>query len=344
MALPQKAKITGVALLLAVATGCTLYLNRVESSASTQSTDDAYVQADFTMVAPQVPGIVNHVLVKDNQPVRAGDLLAVLDDRDLVVAVNAAKARVASAQASIVSLQAHLVQQEAAIRQAQAALAADDASLQLARENQVRYRNLSKDGSGTVQALQQADAQVSIQLAIREKNQAGVAAARQQVTILNADLENARAALAQARSAESAAELKHSYTRITAPVGGTVDHKSVRVGAFVNVGQPLLAIVPLADAYVTANFRETQLARVRPGQAVQIEVDALPGEKLKGAVESLGPASGVSYSAVAPHEATGNFTKIVQRLPVRIRIDPGQPAAARLRVGMSVAATIRVDG
>ena len=344
MALPQKAKITGVALLLAVATGCTLYLNRAESIASTQSTDDAYVQADFTMVAPQVPGIVNHVLVKDNQPVRAGDLLAVLDDRDLVVAVNAAKARVAGAQASIGSLQAHLVQQEAAIRQAQAALAADDASLQLARENQVRYRNLSKDGSGTVQALQQADAQVSIQLAIREKNQAGVSAARQQVTILNADLENARAALDQARSAESAAELKHSYTRITAPVGGTVDHKSVRVGAFVNAGQPLLAIVPLAEAYITANFRETQLARVRPGQAVQIEVDALPGEKLKGVVESLGPASGVSYSAVAPHEATGNFTKIVQRLPVRIRIDPGQAAAARLRVGMSVAASIRVDG
>jgi membrane fusion protein (multidrug efflux system) len=122
-----------------------------------------------------------------------------------------------------------------------------------------------------------------------------------------------------------------------------IGHKSVRVGAFVNVGQPLLAIVPLANVYITANFRETQLARVRPGQAVQIEVDALPGESLKGAVESLGPASGVSYSAVAPHNATGNFTKIVQRLPVRIRIDPGQAAAARLRVGMSVAPTIHVD-
>ena len=343
MALPKKAKITSVALLLAVATGCTVYINRPESSASTQSTDDAYVQADFTLVAPQVPGMVNQVLVKDNQTVRAGDLLAVLDDRDLVVAVNAAKARVASAQASIGSLQAHLIQQEATIRQAQAALAADDASLRLARENQVRYRNLSMDGSGTVQALQQAEAQVSIQLAIRQKNQAGVSAARQQVTILNADLENARAALDQARAAESAAELKHSYTRITAPVGGTIDHKSVRVGAFVNVGQPLLAIVPLENAYISANFRETQLARVQPGQAVQIEVDALPGVNLKGAVESLGPASGVSYSAVAPHEATGNFTKIVQRLPVRIRIDPGQPAAARLRVGMSVAPRIHVD-
>jgi membrane fusion protein, multidrug efflux system len=343
MAMPKTAKITSVALLLAVATGCTLYLNRPESSASSQSTDDAYVQADFTLVAPQVPGVVSKVLVKDNQAVRAGDLLAVLDDRDGALAVNAAKARVASAQASIVSLQAHLIQQESAIRQAQATLASDDASLQLAKENQVRYRNLSMDGSGTVQALQQADAQVGIQLAAREKNQAGVSAARQQMTVLHADLENARAALDQARSAQSAAELKQSYTRITAPVGGTIDHKSVRVGAFVNVGQPLLAIVPLENAYITANFRETQLARVRPGQAVRIDVDALPGENLKGVVDSLGPASGVSYAAVAPHEATGNFTKIVQRLPVRIRIDPGQPAATGLRVGMSVAATIRVD-
>ena len=343
MALPKQVKIASVALLLAVATGCTLYLNRPESSASTQSTKDAYVQADFTLVAPQVPGMVSKVLVRDNQVVRAGDLLAVLDDRDLIQAVNAAKARVASAQATIGSLQARLIQQDFAIRQAQAAVAADDASLQLARENQVRYRNLSKDGAGTLQALQQADAQVSIQLAGREKNQAGVLAARQQVSILHADLENARAALHQARSAQSAAELKHSYTHITAPVGGTIDHKSVRVGAFVNVGQPLLAIVPLENAYIAANFRETQLARVRPGQPARIEVDALPGESLKGEVESLGPASGVSYSAVAPHEATGNFTKIVQRLPVRIRIDPGQPAATQLRVGMSVAATIHVD-
>lgn len=343
MALPKTARIAGAALLLTVATGCALYLNRPESSASAQSTDDAYVQADFTTVAPQVPGMVKQVLVQDNQPVRAGDLLAVLDDREFVMAVNAAKARVASAQASIASLQAHLIRQEAAIRQAQAAVAADEASLQLAMENQVRYRNLSKDGSGTVQALQQADAQVSIQLASRDKDHAGVLAARQQVSVLKADLENARAALDQARSAQAAAELKLSHCRIAAPVAGTIGHKSVRVGAFVNAGQPLLAIVPLENAYISANFRETQLARVRPGQAVRIEVDALPGEVLKGTVESLGPASGVSYSAVPPHNATGNFTKIVQRLPVRIRIEPGQAAAAKLRVGMSVAPTIDVD-
>jgi membrane fusion protein (multidrug efflux system) len=256
--------------------------------------------------------------------------------------VNAAKAQVESAQANIAGLQARLVLQETAIRQAQAAVEADDASFKLAKTNQARYRNLAADGSGTVQALQQAEAQLSIQLAAGEKNLAGLQAARQQVAILRADLEKAKAALAQAQSGQAAAELKLSYTRITAPVGGTIGQKSVRVGAFVNAGKPLLAIVPLDAVYITANFRETQLARVQTGQAVDIEVDALPGEALKGAVESLGPASGVSYSAVAPHNATGNFTKIVQRLPVRIRIDSGQPAAAKLRVGMSVTPKIRI--
>jgi membrane fusion protein (multidrug efflux system) len=342
MALPKKARIISVVLLLAVAIGGVLYLNRPESSASTQSTDDAYVHADFTTVAPQVSGTVERVLIEDNQPVKKGDLLAIIDDRDFVVAVNAAKAQVASAQASIASLQAHLIQQETAIRQAQAAVAADDAALKLAKVNQARYRNLATDGSGTVQARQQAEAQLSIQLARGEKSQAGLQAARQQVDILKADLEKARAALAHAQAAQATAELKLSYTRITAPIGGTIGQKSVRIGAFVNAGKPLLAIVPLDAVYVTANFRETQLACVQTGQAVDIEVDALPGETLQGTVDSLGPASGVSYSAVAPHNATGNFTKIVQRLPVRIRIDPDQPAAAKLRVGMSVTPKIRI--
>lgn len=342
MALPKTVKIISAALLLAVMIGGALYLNRPESSASTQSTDDAYVQADFTTVAPQVSGTVDKVLIEDNQSVKAGDLLATIDDRDFIVAVNAAKAQVEGAQANIAGLQARLVLQETAIRQAQAAVEADEASLKLAKTNQARYRNLAADGSGTVQALQQAEAQLSIQLAAGEKNLAGLQAARQQVAILRADLEKAKAALAQARSAQAAAELKLSYTRITAPVGGTIGQKSVRVGAFVNAGKPLLAIVPLDAIYITANFRETQLARVQAGHTVGIEVDALPGEVLKGMVESLGPASGVSYSAVAPHNATGNFTKIVQRLPVRIRIDPGQPAAAKLRVGMSVTPTIRI--
>jgi membrane fusion protein, multidrug efflux system len=344
MALPKTVKILSVASLLVAAAGVLLYLDRPESGAATQSTDDAYVQADFTTVAPQVSGTIQQVLIEDNQPVKEGDLLATIDDRDFVVALNQAQAQVASAQASVVSLGARLVQQETTIRQALAALAADDAGLELARANQARYRNLATDGSGTIQALQQADAQLRIQSATRDRNEAGLQAARQQVDVLKADVEKARAALAQAQAARSAAELKLSYTRITAPVNGTIGQKAVRVGAFVNAGKPLLAIVPLDAVYIAANFRETQLARVEVGQSVEIAVDALPGVALSGTVESLGPASGVSYSPIAPHNATGNFTKIVQRLPVRIRIDPQQPAATKLRVGMSVRPKVRVDG
>jgi membrane fusion protein (multidrug efflux system) len=342
MPIPKKIKILSAVLLPVAVIGGVLYFNIPESRASAQSTDDAYVQADFTMVAPQVSGRIDQIFIKDNQRVKKGQLLATIDDRDFVVAVEAAKAQVASARASIDSLQAHLVQQETTIRQAQAVVAADNAGLKLARANSRRYRNLAIDGAGTVQARQQAEAQVAIQTAGREKARAALAAAHQQVDILKADLEKARAALAHAQAVQAAEELKLSYTRITAPIGGTVGRKSVRVGAFVDAGKPLLAIVPLDAVYIRANFRETQLARVQPGQAVDIEVDALPGEVLKGKVESLAPASGVTYSAVAPHNATGNFTKIVQRLPVRIRIDGGQPAAAKLKVGMSATPTIHI--
>lgn len=341
MALPKKAKITSAVLLLAVAIGCVLYLNRPESSASSQSTKDAYVQADFTFVAPQIAGKVDQVFVEENQQVKAGDLLATIDDRDFVVAVDAAKAQVSGANASVASLEARLAQQQNAIHQAQAAVAMDNAELVLARANHERYRNLAADGSGTVQAMQQAQSQLNIRLASQEKNQAGLKAAQQQVAILQAELEKAKAALAQAQAAQAAAELKLSYTRITAPVDGTVGQKSVRVGAFVNTGTPLLAIVPLDAVYIQANYRETQLAHIQIGQTVDIKVDALPGATLKGTVESLGPASGVSYSAIAPHNATGNFTKIVQRLPLRIRVDSGQPEANKLRVGMSVVPTIQ---
>jgi membrane fusion protein (multidrug efflux system) len=339
----MQAKLTSTVLLIAVAIGAVVHFNRPESSAAVQTTDDAYVQADFTTLAPKVSGTIDQVLVEDNQPVTKGDLLAVIDDRDFVVALNASKAHVASARAGIVSLEAHLAQQQNAIRQAKAGVAADDAALKLAKANHARYRNLATDGSGTVQAQQQAEAHLSIQVALGQKSQASLQAARQQVAILDADLEKAQAALAHAQASQASAELKLSYTRIMAPVSGTIGQKSVRVGAFVSAGKPLLAIVPLDAVYVTANFRETQLARVKTGQSVEIRVDALPGDTLTGSVESLGPASGASYSAVAPHNATGNFTKIVQRLPVRIRLEPDQPKAANLRVGMSVVPRIRIS-
>lgn len=187
-----------------------------------------------------------------------------------------------------------------------------------------------------------AEAQLAIRLASRDKNRAGLQAARQQTEILKADLEKAKAAFSQALATQAAAELKLSYARITAPISGVIGQQSVRVGAFVNAGKRLLAVIPLDSVYITANFRETQLERIRTGQPVDIKVDALPDASLKGTVESLGPASGVSYSAIAPHNATGNFTKIVQRLPVRIRINPNQPDSSNLRVGMLVIPTIHI--
>ena len=343
MALPKKARLAAALLLLAAAGGAAFYLDRPESSEAAQSTDNAYVQADFTTVAPQVSGTVSAVLVQDNQPVKLGQLLATIDDRDFIVAVDAAKAQVASARAGIASLQARVGQQENAIRQAQAAVAADEAALRLAMSNRARYRSLAGDGSASVQALQQAEAQSSIQAASLDKSRAGLEAARQGVDVLQADLGKAQAALAQAQAAQAAAELKLSHTQIRAPLSGTIGLRTVRIGAFVNAGKPLLAIVPLDAVYITANFRETQLARVEPGQAVEIEVDALPDVRLEGTVDSLGPASGASYSTIAPYNATGNFTKIVQRLPVRIRINPGQAATARLRAGMSATPTIRIQ-
>jgi membrane fusion protein (multidrug efflux system) len=332
-----------IALLLSVmAVGVFFYFNRPESSSSTQTTDDAYVQADFTVVAPQVSGVVDQVLIEENQHVETGDLLATIDDHDFVVALDAAKAKVSAAQSDIDSLKSRLVLQESVIHQAKAVVAADDAALRLVRINASRYRNLAADGSGTLQAKQQAESELNIKLANRDRDEAGLQAARQQVNLLKADLERARATLAQTQAAQKSAELQLSYTKITAPIDGIIGQKSIRIGAFVNAGKPLLAIVPLQHIYITAKFRETQLARVHVGQAVEIKVDAFPGEFLKGMVESLGPASGVSYSPIAPHNATGNFTKIVQRLPVRIRIDPGQPIAYRLRVGMSVQPKIDV--
>lgn len=342
MALPTRARLAAATLLLSTATASALYLNQPESSAATQSTDDAYVQADFTTVAAQVSGTIDRVLVQEHQQVQAGDLLASIDDREFVVAVAAARAQVASAQASISSLQAQLARQQTSIQQAQASVAAEQANLQLAQENRTRYRNLAADGSGTLQARQQAEAQLGIQQAGLDTAQAGLLAARQQVSILQAELEKARASLALASSAQQAAELKLSYTRITAPISGSIGLQELRVGGFVSSGKPLLVIVPLDALYVSANYRETQLAQVSPGQTVTLTADALPGEQLHGQVESLGPASGVSYAAIAAHNATGNFTKIVQRLPVRIRLAPGQPAAGRLRVGMSVTPVIRI--
>lgn len=336
-------RIVAGASVAAVVIGAFCILNRAESDAATHSTDDAYVQADFTVVAPQVTGIIARVRVEDNQPVRAGDPLVDIDERDLRIVMDAAKAQVASARAVTASLHAQLARQQSVIVQSRAAVVADAAQLRLAEADRQRFTNLARDGSGTVQAKQQADAHWEIQRAVHERDAAALRSSEQQVAILRADLEKAEAALLIAQAQRGAAELNLSYANIKAPVSGVVAQRRARVGNYVRPGDPLLTLVPLDALYVEANFRETQLAKMRVGQPVLLSVDALPDVRLDGVVESLGPASGVSFSAVPAHNATGNFTKIVQRLPVRIALRPGQEALTRLRVGMSVRPSVDVD-
>jgi membrane fusion protein (multidrug efflux system) len=340
MSLPLSAKISIGVLLAALAAGSAWSWNHDEGGASRQSTDDAYVTADFTLVAPQVAGKVVDVLADDHQAVRKGQLLARIDDRDFVVAVDIARAELTKAGADLASARAALAQQGSTIRRAAAAIDAGKATLKYARANAQRYRDLASDGSASVQDRQQAESQTDAAAANHAADVATLAASKQQLDVLGAQVAQAEAQVVRAKASLAAAELNLSYTRIEAPVDGIVGQRAVRVGAYAQVGSALLAIVPLQHAYIEANFRETQLAKMRAGQRVTIAVDMLPGATLTGHVTSLAPASSVSFSPIAPDNATGNFTKVVQRLPVKIAIDPGQRAAQLLKVGMSVTPTV----
>ncbi|ESX90843.1 HlyD family secretion protein [Mesorhizobium sp. LSHC412B00] len=331
--------------LIVVATlaGAYFILNRPEASASEQSTDDAYVQADFTIVVPQVTGLITEVAITDHQRVQAGAPLVNIDERNLRISLNEAQADIAGAEANVDSLKAQIARQQSTIEQARSAVAASEANLRFAEADGNRAISLARAGTGSVRSREEAQAQWDIQRAAFDRDVAGLHSSEQQTGILNADLEKALADLLAAQAAKATAELNLSYARVTAPVSGVVAQLEARVGGYARVGEALLTLVPLDAIYVEANFRETQLSRMQVGQPVLLSVDALPGVRLKGRVESLGPASGVSFSAVAPHNATGNFTKIIQRLPVRIKLDDDQEDVQRLRVGMSVRPTINVS-
>ncbi|MFT4053317.1 MAG: HlyD family secretion protein [Novosphingobium sp.] len=343
MTMPKSARFAiGGLVAIAAASGVWAFAHD-EGAGGSQTTDDAYVQADFSTVAPRVAGTVAQVLVEDNQAVKAGQLLAVLDDRDYRVALASAEAELASARARVDGLQAAIARQSSVIGQASATIEADLAAITLSQANADRYQALARDGSASRQEQQETAGRLAADRAGHRRDVAAQSAARAQVPMLQADLADARAAFARSEAAVDAAKLALSYTRIHAPVEGVVGQRTVRIGNYVQVGSPLLAIVPMAKAYVEARFRETQLARIHPGQRARIAIDTLPGVELAGRVESIAPATGVSFADVAPENATGNFTKITQRLAVRIALDPGQRDAARLRVGMSVVPTVTTD-
>ncbi|MBC2689674.1 HlyD family secretion protein [Pseudomonas kielensis] len=341
MTISSKQKLTGAtAAVLAVGVLVYLLAPEVFGKKPQQSTNDAFVSADFTLVAPRVAGFIKEVLVEDNQRVQAGQLLALIDDRDFRAAAQAADADTLVARAQLQNARATLERQASVIAQAQATVVAAKAEQAFAEHELNRYNHLAGVGAGTVQNAQQARTRID-QAGARLANATAVLAAeRKQVEILTAQRDAAEGGLKRAQAAQEMASFQLSYTRIVAPVDGMVGERAVRVGAYVTPGSKILAVVPLAQAYVLGNFQETQLTDVQPGQDVVVRVDSLGGEALTGRVQSIAPATGVTFAAVKPDNATGNFTKVVQRIPVKIILDPGQPLAQRLRVGMSVEASI----
>jgi membrane fusion protein, multidrug efflux system len=308
-----------------------------------QATDDAYIEADYTIVAPKVQGYIAEVRVSDNEPVKAGQVLARIDDRDFRIALAQATADVATAAADIRGIEAQLDQQRAAIDQAAAAVALDRAALTFAQQDAARYDNLMRSGVGTVQQQQERQAALREREAALQRDDAARVIAEQQVHVLQSTRDKAETALQHFEAIQQQATLNLSYTTITSAIDGSIGARSLRVGEFVQAGTQLMAVVPLRAVYVLANFKETQLTAMRAGQGVTIAVDSFPGRLIHGRVDSLSPASGLEFSLLPPDNATGNFTKIVQRIPVKIVIDQS-PLAGLLRPGMSVEATVDTRG
>jgi membrane fusion protein, multidrug efflux system len=292
------------------------------------------------LVSPKVSGYLAQVLVQDNQKVTAGQVLARIDDRDYGTALDQARALVAAGRADIDNLRQEIEQQTLTVAQARTLVAADQAAVTFSDQQLRRYADLARTGAGTVQQAQQYQADLQEKQAALAHDQTGIGVALKHVDVLRAQLAQAQATLAQRQAAEHQAELNVGYTTITAPIDGTVGVRTLRVGQYVQAGTQLMALVPLQAVYITANYKETQLTDVRPGQAVTIGVDMFPGDVVHGHVDSIAPAAGQEFSLLPPDNATGNFTKIVQRIPVKIVINRHDPLAGMLRPGMSVEPSI----
>lgn len=300
------------------------------------STDDAYVQADSVTIAPKVSGYLGAVLVGDNESVKADQVLTRIDDRDYRVSLDTAKADVLAALATIESKKAAIETQLAMIESAKAIVTVSQSSQVFAEQENKRYADLAATGYGSVQNAQQAASRIAASRASVQRDVAALSSATKQVGQLKAELAQAEAALARTRALEHQAELNLSYTAIRAPMDGVVGNRTLRVGQYVNAGTQLMSVVPTAAVYVVANYKETQLTDVHQGQRVTVEVDMFPGRTFTGRVDSLAPASGQTFALLPPDNATGNFTKVVQRIPVRITLDPASIGSGDLRPGMSV--------
>ena len=311
------------------------------------STDDAQVDGHITPISPRIGGFVISIRVQDNEQVKAGDTLVVLDDRDMRARLAQADADLAQAIASVGSrgkvgqAVAQLDQAKAAAAAAEATVLQRQADAEKATNDLERARALSARNIVSRQALDAAEAAARATAAQLTAAQRTAAAAEEQVTASGAALTGSEARVAAARAARDLAALQLSYAVVTAPVSGVVSKKSVEIGQLVQAGQPLMSVVPLEDVWVVANFKETQVEGIEPGAPATVKADAYPGRVFAGSVESLSPATGAKFSLLPPDNATGNFTKVVQRIPVRIRIEGPVDTLHPLRPGMSVDVTIR---
>ncbi|WP_019450263.1 HlyD family secretion protein [Cupriavidus sp. BIS7] len=301
-----------------------------------ESTDDAYIQADSVTIAPKVSGYVAEVLVRDNQQISVGQELVRLDNRQYQAAVDEAQATVASRQADVARAEADLTQQQAKIAQAAAEVDGARANARYAASQVERYAPLVKSGAETEERTAElGNAQTRAKTTLAA-NEAALRVEQSQTVTLKTRLEQARAQLEVAEASARQAQLNLGDTVVRATTAGRVADKGVRVGQFAQPGTRLLTVVPVQDLYLTANFKETQVGRMRPGQSVTLHVDALPGEKLHGVVDSLSPGTGSQFALLPAQNATGNFTKIVQRVPVRIHVDVPADARPVLVPGLSV--------
>lgn len=304
-----------------------------------EATDDAYIQADITQLSARVSGTVASLPVAENARVVSGTLLMAIDDRDYRLALEDAQGKVATQEATLARLTAQLDVQQGSIRQAEAQVAANTAESRRAVADAARYAALVSDSAVSPVQLDQAQADAKKARANLRSAQAAQEGAQAQLVVLQAQLIEAQRTLEQLKTGVAQAVQNLAYTQVRAPVDGTFGNRGVDVGALVQPGTRLGVVVPLHALYVEANFKETQLAHIKPGQPVQVRVDALGGRVVRGRVESVAPASGATFSLLPPENATGNFTKIIQRVPVRIALPAD--ADALLRPGLSV--VVRVD-
>jgi membrane fusion protein (multidrug efflux system) len=337
---------TGIRLFILFLAGCLVVVVAHEwnwwvGSAMQQSTDDAYLQADLTPLAAKVAGYVRQVPVRDFQKVKAGDLLVEVVDDDYRAQLEQTRANVAAARAAIENIEQQKLLQGALIKQAEATIKATEADLTRYRLEAERQRLLLANRiAGTPQMTEQAIDNEKRAEATLELNQAQLDQQRQQLNVLESQRTQALATLIAQQAARDLAGINLGYTRITAPVDGMVGQRLARPGQYVNVGTHVISVVPLPNVWVVANYKETQMTRIRVGQPARVTVDAFPGTVLHGHVDGWSPASGAQFSLLPPDNATGNFTKVVQRIPVKIVLDPDPTVGALLRPGMSVIATI----